>query len=158
VRQALPDSDGDGLPDVGAVVAGGQKRSFCLVDVAPYDLSLPNAAQQPSGFGCSVEQQISVGWEDIYENLTAGQQIDVSGLAPGQYWLEATVDPLNHFVEANENNNTGRVLISIGTLGVPDAPAGQIPVHLTSGQTVQSADFGNFHQVAISGRVFNDAN
>ena len=83
LRQSLPDSNGDGIPEVGAVVAGGQKISFCLVDVAPYDLTLPNAAQQPSGFGCGTVQRISVGWEDIYDPLTVGQQIDVSGLALG---------------------------------------------------------------------------
>jgi len=73
LRQALPDSNDDGLPEVGAVVAGGQKTSFCLIDVAPYDLTLPNAAQQESGFGCGTVQRISVGWEDIYEPLTIGQ-------------------------------------------------------------------------------------
>ena len=78
----------------------GQKTSFCLVDVAPYDMTLPNAAPEASGFGCGTTQRISVGWEDIYEPLTVGQQIDVSGLAPGQYWLEAVVDPDNHLREA----------------------------------------------------------
>src|SRR5439155_16127788 len=114
LRQALPDSNGDGVPEVGAVVAGGQKTSFCLVDVAPYDLSLPNAAQEASGFGCGTTQRISVGWEDIYDPLTVGQQIDVSGLALGQYWLEAVVDPDNRLLESNENNNTGRAPVSVG--------------------------------------------
>src|SRR5262249_51836668 len=156
-RQALPDADGDGLPEVGAVVAGGQKVSFCLVDVAPYDLTLANAAQEPSGFGCGGAQRISVGWEDIYDPLTLGQQIDVSGRAPGQYWLEAVVDPVNRLLESNENNNTGRALVSVG-LGGPDAPFGAHGVQLRSGQVVTDKDFANFRVVTISGQVFNDKN
>jgi hypothetical protein len=158
IRQSLPDSDGDGLPDVGAVVAGGQKTSFCLVDVAPYDLSLPNAAPEASGFGCETAQRISVGWQDIYDNLTVGQQIDVTGLAPGQYWLEANVDPDNHLLESNEFNNIGRVLISIGLGAGRDAPVGAHGVVLSSGQVAAARDFAIFRRISISGQVFNDQN
>ncbi len=157
LRQALPDSNGDGVPEVGAVVAGGQKTSFCLVDVAPYDLTLPNAAQEASGFGCGTTQRISVGWEDIYDPTTPGQQIDIAGLAPGQYWLEAVVDPDNHLRESNENNNIGRTLVSLG-LGAPGAPAGSHGVQLTSGQTAADRDFALFQLISISGQVFNDLN
>jgi hypothetical protein len=157
LRQALPDSNGDGLPEVGAVVAGGLKTSFCLVDVAPYDLTLPNAAQQESGFGCGGVQRISVGWEDIYSPTTLGQQIDLSGLAPGQYWLEAIVDPDNHLLESNENNNVGRALINVG-LGGPEDPVGAHGVLLTSGQTAAHRDFAIFQLISISGQVFEDLN
>ena len=37
-----------------------------------------------------------------------GQQIDVTGLAPGQYWLEAHVDPDNHLLI--EERPTGEVV------------------------------------------------
>ena len=158
IRQALPDGNGDGLPDVGAVVAGGEKTSFCLLDSAPYDLSLPNAAQEPSGFGCGIAQRISVGWEDIYDALTPGQQIDVGGLAPGQYWLEANVDPENHLVESNESNNVGRVLVSIGLGTGPEAPTGAHGVTLSSGQVAAAKDFAVFQLISIGGQVFNDQN
>jgi ELWxxDGT repeat protein len=157
LRQALADTNGDGIPEVGSVVAGGQKTSFCLIDVSPYDLTLPNAAQADSGFGCDTAQRISVGWEDIYDPLTVGQQIDVRGLNAGQYWLEAIVDPDNRLLESNENNNTGRALVSIG-LGGPDAPFGSHSVQLSSGQVVTDKDFANFRTISISGRVFNDKN
>ncbi|HVK10924.1 MAG TPA: pre-peptidase C-terminal domain-containing protein, partial [Gemmataceae bacterium] len=85
LRKALPDADGDGQPDVGAAVAGGEKTSFCLTDIAPYDLNLAGAPTAPSGYGCGEIQRISVGWTDIYGPLTPGQQIDVSHLPPGQY-------------------------------------------------------------------------
>jgi hypothetical protein len=155
VRQALADGDGDGRPDLGAIVAGGAKTSFCLIDAAPYDLTLPNAAPQPSGFNCNEVQRISVGWMDVYGPTTSGQQIDVSGLAPGQYWLEAVVDPSNRLLESNETNNTGRVLIAVG-LGAPNAPVGYHSVVLRSGQVAGDMDFGNFQLISISGQVFDD--
>jgi hypothetical protein len=157
LRQALPDTNGDGVPEVGALVAGGQKTSFCLVDVQPYDLSLPNAAPAASGFGCGIQQRISVGWEDVYEPYTPGQQIDITGLAPGQYWLEAVVDPDNHLREANEYNNVGRTLITIGPTA-PTSRAGAYGVALVSGQTAANRDFGLFQLISLSGQVFEDRN
>src|SRR5262245_58488899 len=157
LRQALPDSNGDGIPEVGDIVAGGQKTSFCLVDVSPYDLSLPNASPTASGFGCGTQQRISVGWEDIYDPYTPGQQIDITGLAPGQYWLEAVVDPDNHLREANENNNMGRTLVTIGP-SAPNSRPGAYGVLLTSGQTAGNRDFGVFQLIHISGQVFEDQN
>jgi len=139
------------------VVAGGQKTSFCLVDVAPYDLTLPNASPAASGFGCGTQQRISVGWEDIYEPYTPGQQIDITGLAPGQYWLEAVVDPDNHLREANENNNVGRTLVTIGP-GEPGSRAGAFGVQVVSGQTAGNRDFALFQLISISGQVFEDQN
>jgi len=157
LRQALPDSNGDGVPEVGAVVAGGQKTSFCLVDSEIYDASLPGTPTQPSGFGCSEAQRISVGWEDIYDSLTVGQQIEISGLAAGQYWLEAVVDPDNHLRELNENNNVGRVLVTLG-FGAASDPIGSHGVGLSSGQTAADRDFAIFKTLSISGQVFEDAN
>ncbi|MCI0458614.1 MAG: pre-peptidase C-terminal domain-containing protein, partial [Gemmataceae bacterium] len=153
----LPDADGDGIPEVGGQVAAAQKRSFCLVDVAPFDLTLPNADPDGSGLGCNDVQRISVGWEDIYGPLTTGQTMDVSGLAPGQYWLEAVVDPSNRLVESNENNNVGRVLITIDP-SQPSAPVGTHGVQLLSGQTAADRDVGNFRLITISGQVFEDKN
>lgn len=155
LRTALPDTTGDGVPEVGAPVIAAEKRSFCLIDVAPYDLTLPNAPAEDSGFGCGEVQRISVGWQDIYDPFTSGQQIDVSGLPPGEYWLEAVVDPDNRLFESNENNNVGRALIRIGA-GAPDSPAGAHGFLVTSGEAVRDKDFGNFRLINISGQVFED--
>jgi len=116
-----------------------------------------NAATAASGFGCGEAQRISVGWEDIYDALTIGQQIDITGLAAGQYWLEAVVDPANHLRELNENNNVGRTLVTLG-LGPVSDPVGSHGVSLTSGQTAADRDFAIFQTISISGLVFNDAN
>ena len=154
LRVALSDSSGDGIPEVGDVIRGGQKTSFCLVDVARFATTppLPNDDPQGSGLGCDTQQEISVGWEDIYGAGTEGQEINVAGLEPGDYWLEATVDPDNHFTELNEENNTGRILIHIG-------PSDRVhDVFLPPDRLVDQQDFGTFHKIDISGNVFQDAN
>ncbi|MCX7420703.1 MAG: proprotein convertase P-domain-containing protein [Planctomycetia bacterium] len=154
LRAALSDSSGDGIPEVGDVIRGGQKTSFCLVDVARFSTTppLPNDDPQGSGLGCDTQQEISVGWEDIYGAGTEGQEINVAGLELGDYWLEATVDPDNHFTELNEENNTGRILIHIG-------PSDRVhDVLLPPDRLVDQQDFGNFHKIDIFGNVFQDSN
>ncbi len=154
LRAVLPDDNNDGTPEVGDIIRGGTKTSFCLINVEQYstDPPLPNADPDGSGFFCDTQQEISVGWEDIYPVGTEGQEINVGGLEPGDYWLEATVDPDNHFAEKDDANNTGRILIHLG-------PARQAHrVTIDPGREVNGRNFGNFRQITVSGTVFNDAN
>jgi len=110
LRQILP---GDG---VGAVVAQGAKTSFCILDLQVYNSSLPNYNPRGQFLSCaSTIQGLSVGWVDIYGKHLAGQNIDVTTLADGVYWLESEVDPGNTFLESNETNNISRVKVTIGT-------------------------------------------
>ena len=154
LRAALPDANGDGVPELGATLRAGNKTSFCLIDVLPYSTTpaLPNAAAQSSGLGCDTEQQISVGWADIYGAFTEGQEVNIAGLPDGQYWLEANVDPDNHFIELDETNNFGRVLITLA----PELRA--YPVTVVAGENSAVPNFGNFERFSISGTVFGDTN
>jgi hypothetical protein len=104
IRQVLP-SNG-----VGSVVAAGDKTSFAIIDLEPYDLNLPGAPAQPVYDGGLI-QGLSVGWGDIYSGSLMDQWIDVTDVPPGRYWLEAVVDPDNHVVESNDSNNVARILI-----------------------------------------------
>ncbi|MEW5701591.1 MAG: lysyl oxidase family protein [Candidatus Zixiibacteriota bacterium] len=118
LREILP-ADG-----VGPVVAQGAKTSFCIVDLAIYDSSVVNFNRAGEFFFCSREQQgISVGWLDLYSKGLPGQNIDITDVPPGVYWLEAEADPDNKILEANEGNNTARVKVTIGGSGgfLPDA-------------------------------------
>lgn len=154
LRAALPDENDDDIPEVGDIVRGGTKTSFCLIDVQEFvtDPPLPNANPDGSGLGCDDEQIISVGWEDIYGAGTPGQEINVAGLEPGDYWLEATVDPDNHFLEKDESNNVGRILIQL------KATTRSHVVSLPPGGLSENRDFGNFQHITLTGRVFDDAN
>lgn len=100
---------------LGEVVSSGEKVSFCLVDFAPYDLTLPNAP--PSWIYNECERQtqgISVGWADIYGSELDDQWINIRDVAPGEYWLETVLDPLNLLRESNEDNNVIRNRVVIG--------------------------------------------
>ena len=152
LRSVLPDADSDGIPEAGDIVRSGEKTSFCLVDIMQFDPTLPNAAPDVSGCGCEDVQQISVGWADIYGAETEGQEISIAGLPPGQYWLEAVVDPDNHLRETDDTNNTGRVLVTIG------AVAGSHQVTVVAEQIISDRNFGSFQQVEVQGRVYRDDN
>lgn len=104
------------LPDggVGAVVAAGEKVSFCLLDVERYDSSGPAS---PRFLTCGPVQGISVGWADVYHRGLPGQSIDITSVADGNYWLEIEVDPDNRLQESDETNNVARMQIALSRPG-----------------------------------------
>lgn len=105
-------SDGN----AGAVIASGNKTSFCLLDVVPFDPGgelpvVPPAAYTTCG---ATIQGISPGWADVYDLELDDQWIDVTGLPDGPYWLEAEVDHANQILElapGGEDNNVSRIRI-----------------------------------------------
>lgn len=108
LREDLP----DGTP--GQVIASGRKTSFCLTDSDEYDTNLPDSPVDGSYYSCSTKKQgISVGWADVYTQSLADQWIDVTNVPNGKYFLEVTVDPANHLMESNENNNSAHIEINL---------------------------------------------
>ena len=103
---------------VGAVLVEGDKTSFCILDLIVHDNTLPGAP--PSGVftSCtSTVQGLSIGWADVYHKDLPGQNLDITGIPPGQYWLESESDPLDHILEKDETNNIARILVTIGNPG-----------------------------------------
>ena len=123
LRAVLP---GDG---VGEVLRESAKTSFCLLDSAPHDPSLPGYSPVRTYRTCGeLYQGISVGWADIYAKDLIGQNIDVAGLPAGSYWLESEVDPEDHILELNENNNIARILVQLTEPTFIDGPLEVVPV------------------------------
>ena len=91
----------------GQEVGTSTKVSFCLLDVSPFDISLPGSPANAYYTTCNpTVQGISVGWYDLYGWYLAGQQIDLDPqLGEGDYCLRSQFDPLNIFVEQDETNN-----------------------------------------------------
>jgi len=106
---------------VGNVVKAGDKTSFAIIDLELYDPSLPGFPSSARYEGGLV-QGMSVGWADIYGATLPDQWIDITGINPGRYWLEAVVDPDNRIVESNESNNVVRILIDLSFLGITNVP------------------------------------
>ena len=103
------------------MVATGDKTSFALLDLRHYAPGLPGSpTNSVYGSGGRV-QGISVGWADVYNRFLEGQNIDITGVRPGDYWLEVEADPNNAVVELNETNNVTRIPITIRADEVPFA-------------------------------------
>ena len=102
---------------VGNVVAAGQKTSFAIIDLETYNPALPGY-NSTSVYEGGLVQGMSIGWADVYTASLPDQWIDVTGVAPGRYWLEALVDPENHVIESNESNNVVRILVDLSLLGI----------------------------------------
>ena len=64
-----------------------------------------------------------MGWADVYSKGLIGQNIDITDVADGEYWLESVVDPDDHLLEKDETNNATRIKVTIGTPSAvnPDA-------------------------------------
>ncbi|MCH2506413.1 MAG: hypothetical protein MK125_12780, partial [Dehalococcoidia bacterium] len=104
-----------GEDGVGDVVAAGQKTSFCILDLGVYDRSLPGYVSGGFFRTCSsTTQGLSVGWIDVYSKSLPGQNIYITDIPDGHYWLESEVDPNNNVLESNEDNNITRIRITIG--------------------------------------------
>lgn len=103
---------------VGSIVVEGAKTSFCILDGLVHDSTLPGFPSSPEFVTCGATVQgLSVGWADIYSKNLEGQNLDITNVPAGQYWLESECDPLNHVLEADETNNVARIPITIGNTG-----------------------------------------
>lgn len=120
LREVLP---GNG---VGDVVVAGQKTSFAIIDLVPHDLTMPGAPANPR-YGVDPDysglvQGMSIGWADVYSGTLLDQWIDITGITPKRYWLEAAVDPENRVIESNESNNVVRILVDLSYVGTTNVP------------------------------------
>ena len=93
----------------GELVGTGNKASFCLEDVRQWD---PRAPRRENPFNCYY-QGLHMGWSDIYDSGLPGQWVDITGVPPGDYFLEVSVNPAGIIQEADYANNTSRVRVSI---------------------------------------------
>ncbi|MDW8333467.1 MAG: PKD domain-containing protein, partial [Bacteroidia bacterium] len=107
-------------PRTWPIVGTGSKVSFCLINLSDCDASwgacvnaagdtlhqadLPNRGLGQIT-GCGREQGIYVGKVDIYSYAYDGQQVNLSGLCNGDYYLVSWTDPNDNFLESDEDNN-----------------------------------------------------
>lgn len=120
------------------VLSTGAKTGFCFWDNEQYLDSAGPAYYHPSTTDACDERYLadgsfivpmglSVGWGDRYSWSTAYQYIDITGLPFGDYWVTATADPSNEFVESNDGNNFTQAKIRITSRGVTVLEAGSGP-------------------------------
>lgn len=96
-------------------VTAGDKVGFCLFDVDPIPgvTGPPEPGVYTGGNFCAagnpattvLEMGTSEGWRDVYSFTLPLQWIDVTDVAPGDYYLAARADPRDWIQEVDEANN-----------------------------------------------------
>lgn len=80
------------------------KTTYCLIDLDSSDLI--HEQKTKVYWDCNaVLQGISVGYGDSYHHSLEGQSLDITGLAPGIYYLTFDADPAQHWLETDDTNN-----------------------------------------------------
>jgi hypothetical protein len=131
-----------------AEVAPSQKVGFCLDDsqhVEPkkgpenpiYGTDVPpytGFCRQYEPNATSLYEGISPGWRDAYKSELAFQWVDVSDVAPGEYWLREDVDP-DHLVAEEEGGS--KTSYSTSEVTVPGFDAEGLTLALGEGEPVE---------------------
>ncbi len=105
---------------LGTLVRGGTKVTGCLGDSRHRLRELPGSPRRRY-YGrvhrCRRDSigGISIGWGDLYDARTSGQEVDVTGLPQGVYCVVSQADPANRVVESNEGNNARSTRFVLGT-------------------------------------------
>ena len=97
--------DNNGEPGKIAPGSNSLKIGFCIIDVYKYDGG-NSPSSQKIYWDCETDLQgIQPGWADQYHQSVEGNQINISDLKDGTYFLVHKWNPLNLFVDADETNN-----------------------------------------------------
>ena len=97
--------DDNGSPGTIAPGAASVKVGFCIVDVFKY-----NGDESPTSqriyWDCELDLQgIQPGWVDQYHQSVEGNEIDITSLADGTYFLVHEWNPAGVFVDADDTND-----------------------------------------------------
>jgi hypothetical protein len=93
----------------GTVISSGVKITFCLVDVKFTGVTGREKKAFPWTYTeCNGDLQgLSVGWGDEYHQSTPLQELEITGLPAGDYYLTHEADPDNHWLEGPDASSPG---------------------------------------------------
>lgn len=126
IREEIPGAD----PLTWPIIGEGSKLGFCLMDFGSCETfygqcrdeqeniitnNLPNSGLGGGMFTCGTSfQGISVGWTDIYYYNLPDMFVEIpEGVCNGEYMVVVHIDPLDNFLETNEENNVVTVPITL---------------------------------------------
>ena len=111
VRVALDDGRGGDYGEVVANIndfANSIKTTFCLIDW--YELDSNSNGKERVYFDCEAGLQgIQSGWVDQYHQALPDQNIDLTGVPEGDYYLLSTANPDGDYLESDYTNNSAWV-------------------------------------------------
>ena len=116
-----------------SAVARGVKITFCFVDVEFIGTNGGQKKAKPrTYFECNGELQgLASWWADSYHQSTPLQELEITGLEEGTYYLTHTADPDDHWIESDEDNNFTWVQFFLDRHGDDAAPNGNASVTVT---------------------------
>jgi hypothetical protein len=141
----------------GTLVAPDQKEGFCLINSLPVPLGTPlagpagnkddyNIGSQSDGtFFChqdhpeatEITEGISVGWADEYTPFRGGQDVDLTGVPAGRYYLVHSVNT-NHSIQELDDDFANNVATATVDISWPGGPSAQPAVKVL--RTCPAAD------------------
>lgn len=134
-------------------VTAGAKIGFCLFDIERVGSSGPvDPVYVGGGNWCAsgdpsatdLQMGVSPGWRDVYGQYLALQWVDVSAVAPGNYYLAALADPNDIVVESNESNNSYSWTDTLTVVpGYVAGDVGQLAVTGPQSVALSSQSFGS---------------
>lgn len=98
------------LDENGKQVLAGHKQAYCMEDTRQV-MQGPKVACDKQ-FSCS-NQGIQAGWSDLYGNALDCQWLDITGVAPGSYQIQVSLNPGRVFEEVSFENNVATVPVVI---------------------------------------------
>ena len=109
-------------PRTGEELVTGTKVTFCFVDVKfTGAIGSAKKSQPRTYWECNGDLQgLASGWGDSYHQSTPLQELDITGIAPGDYYLTHEADPDDHWAEdpaGGEDNNFTWVLFRLSRDG-----------------------------------------
>jgi hypothetical protein len=119
-----------------ALVGNDQKEGFCLIDGLQLPLTFSTLGPRQPAFwlydedtfcdkgnpdALDIDEGISVGWMDEYGPIRGGQDIDLTGVPAGRYYLVHHVNVDGSIEELNPSNDVASAAIDIT---YPDGPSG----------------------------------
>src|SRR4030095_15279187 len=95
----------------GAEITQGVKITFCFVAVVFTGVTGKEKKELPrTYFDCNGEfQGLSVGWGDEYHQSTPLQELEVTRLPAGDYYLTHEADPEEHWLEGPDTTSPGEL-------------------------------------------------
>ncbi len=102
---------------VGSLIAPAPKTEYCMT-ADTFHGGVPNTppTQTYPPSNCSSPTAtlgIDIGWADRYDLTDPGQNIDITGLPDGTYWLRAHADPYHYLLQSNTANDITDTEIAI---------------------------------------------
>jgi hypothetical protein len=102
---------------VGGLVAPSPKVDFCMT-ADTYVGGVPNTPSQTHypQTNCGVPSDtlgLDVGWGDKYDYTDPGENIDLTNVPDGTYWLRAAANPYHYLAESNAGNDVTDTQITI---------------------------------------------